>query len=111
MKGPLALIAAFAFASPAMAGSPDHTPIAEIIRGTTVTVSGTVERILDEDEFRLTDSSGSIRVYVGPNLVPANVGDTVVVEGIVDDDWRKEIYARQMTLADGSVVTFAHRYE
>ena len=93
--------------------APDITPIAETERGTMVTVQGTVERITDEDEFRLTDATGSIQIYVGPNWVPANEGEAVTVSGFVDDDLigPKEIYARELTRADGSVVTFDLRYE
>ena len=87
------------------------TPIGEVQRGSNVTVQGAVERLLDEDEFRLTDASGSIDVYVGPNIVPANVGETVTVRGFVDDDLVLEIYAREMVLADGSVVRFDRRYD
>lgn len=87
------------------------TPIGDIQRGTTVTVVGTVERILDEDEFRLADETGRIRVDIGPNIVPANVGDEVTVRGLVDDDLRLEIYAREMVLPDGTTVTFDRRYE
>lgn len=87
-------------------------PIAEAQRGSMVTVQGTVERITDEDEFRLADASGSIRIYVGPNWVPADVGETVTVRGFVDNDLGpREIYARSLTRADGSVVTFEHRYD
>ncbi len=87
------------------------TPIGDVQRGSNVTVQGAVERLLDEDEFRLTDASGSIDVYVGPNIVPANVGETVTVRGFVDDDLVLEIYAREMVLADGSVVRFDRRYD
>ena len=87
-------------------------PIEAAQRGTMVTVAGDVERITDEDEFVLTDDSGSIRVYVGPNWVPANVGDSVIVHGLVDDDLiRRELYARTLTMPDGSVITFDRRYE
>ena len=89
------------------------TPIADVQRGTMVTVQGIVERITDEDEFRLTDASGDIRIYVGPNWVPAEVGETVIVNGSVDDDlvFPREIYARSLTRADGSVITFDRRYD
>ncbi len=87
------------------------TPIGEVQRGSNVTVKGAVERLLDEDEFRLTDASGSIVVYVGPNTVPASVGDEVTVRGFVDDDLALEIYAREMVLADGSRVRFDRRYD
>jgi hypothetical protein len=87
------LAAAFllAFPFPLVASAlPDITPIAEAQRGTMVTVQGTVERITDEDEFRLTDATGSILVYVGPNLVPADVDEAITVSGFVDDDDRPE---------------------
>ncbi|GAB3731664.1 hypothetical protein GCM10028794_08070 [Silanimonas algicola] len=99
--------------SPALAFSAERiTPIADAQRGSMVTVQGTVERITDEDEFRLADTSGSIRVYVGPNWVPADVGEAVTVHGFVDDDLGpRELYARTLTRADGSVVTFDRRYD
>lgn len=88
------------------------TPIADAQRGTMVTVQGTVERITDEDEFRLADASGQIRVYVGPNWVPAKVGERVIVNGFVDDDpGPREIYARSLTRADGTVFRFNRRYD
>jgi uncharacterized protein YdeI (BOF family) len=88
------------------------TPIADAQRGTMVTVQGTVERITDEDEFRLADASGQIRIYVGPNWVPAEVGEQVIVNGFVDDDLGpREIYARSLTRADGTVITFDRRYD
>ncbi|MGP1396746.1 MAG: NirD/YgiW/YdeI family stress tolerance protein [Inquilinaceae bacterium] len=103
------LLAAFS-AAPAMAEQ--VTPIGDVQRGTMVTVQGTVERITDEDEFRLADASGSIRIYVGPNWVPADVGEAVTVNGFVDNDLGpREIYARSLTHADGTVVTFDRRYE
>ncbi len=99
--------------APALVAAAERiTPIADAQRGSTVTVRGTVERITDEDEFRLADASGSIRVYVGPNWVPADVGEAVTVQGFVDDDLGpRELYARTLTRADGSVVTFDRRYE
>ena len=109
---PAAFLLAFPFPLAASA-LPDITPIAEAQRGTMVTVQGTVERITDEDEFRLTDATGSILVYVGPNLVPADVDEAITVSGFVDDDLfgPKEIYARELTRADGSVVTFRNSYQ
>jgi uncharacterized protein YdeI (BOF family) len=99
------LAAPVAFASPI-------TPIADAQRGTMVTVQGTVERITDEDEFRLADASGNIRIYVGPNWVPADVGESVTVNGFVDNDpGPREIYARSLTRADGTVITFDRRYD
>lgn len=107
----LAVAIVIALAVPAVSSAEMVTPIAEAQRGTMVTVAGTVERILDTDEFRLADGSGSIRVYVGPNWVPAEVGEQVTVRGFVDDGLTPEIYAREVVRADGSVVRFEHRYE
>jgi uncharacterized protein YdeI (BOF family) len=88
------------------------TPIADAQRGTMATVQGTVERITDEDEFRLADATGNIRIYVGPNWVPAEVGETVIVNGFVDDDLGpREVYARSLTRADGTMITFDRRYD
>ena len=89
------------------------TPINELRRGSMVTVQGIVDRITDEDEFRLADSTGTVRVYVGPNWVPVNQGESVTVNGFVDDDFigPKEIYARSLTKADGTVIHFDRRYE
>lgn len=88
------------------------TAIADAQRGTMVTVQGVVERITDEDEFRLIDTTGSIRIYVGPNWVPADVGEAVTVSGFVDDDIGPlEIYARTLTRADGTEIAFDLRYE
>lgn len=88
------------------------TPISEAQRGTMVTVQGTVDRITDEDEFRLVDGSGDIQIYVGPNWVPVDVGEAVLVNGFVDDDLGPlEIYARSLTRADGTVITFDLRYD
>jgi uncharacterized protein YdeI (BOF family) len=88
------------------------TPVSDLERGTMVTVRGEVERITDEDEFRLADSTGRVRVYVGPNWVPADIGEQVTVRGFVDDDviGPKEIYAKTLTRADGKVVEFDRKY-
>ncbi|SUZ31459.1 hypothetical protein ROE7235_01205 [Roseibaca ekhonensis] len=86
-------------------------PISEAKRGMMVTVAGTVEQITDEDEFILSDPSDSIRVYVGPNWVPADVGEAVTVHGFIDNDLLRELYARTITVANGEIVTFERIYE
>lgn len=105
----LLLAALLLAAAPATAS--DITPINDLARNTAVTVAGTVERLTDEDEFILADATGSVRVYVGPNLVPVNPGDAVTVRGFVDDGLRLEIYAREIVRPDGSTVTLEHRYD
>lgn len=60
-------------------------PIEKLASGMSVTVKGEVTRILDEDEFRMKDSTGSVRVYIGwKNRMPVPVGETVLVLGVVD---------------------------
>lgn len=81
------------------------TPIAELSRGSTATLQGTVERITDDDEFILTDPTGSIEVYLGPNRVPVAVGEAVTVSGFVDDDAGPlELCASSIAKANGTVV-------
>lgn len=108
----LVMAAMAALLATSVAYADNLTPIEQLKRGTMVTVAGNVERILDTDEFRLADETGSIRVYVGPNWVPAEIGEAVTVAGFVDDGiGPKELYARTLTRADGSVVQFDHRYD
>ncbi len=96
---------------PALASAGNVTPVAEARPGALVTISGTVERVLDYDEFRLADGTGSILVYVGPDGHDARAGERVTVAGRVDDDGPREIYARSMTREGGATVTFSHRYD
>lgn len=86
------------------------TNVADVTPGASVTLKGKVTRILDEDEFRLQDETGSIKVYIGwKNQVMVDVGETVTVKGFVDDDlvdtFRPEVYARELVREDGTVVT------
>src|SRR6056297_3497246 len=100
-KGLFAILALMVITAAAFANS--VTAIGDLQRGSMVTVTGTVERIMDTDEFRLADETGSVRVYIGPNWVPAQVGEKVSISGFVDDGFGpKEIYARSLTHADGT---------
>jgi len=96
-------------AGPALAQT-DPIRIADIQRNMDVTLAGTVDRITDEDEFVLRDASGTVRVYVGPNRVPAARGEAVTVIGHVDDDRPIEVYATEIVRADGKRVALPHRY-
>ena len=83
----LAVVGLGLAAAPAIAG--EITKIKDLQRGASVTVQGEVVRIMDEDEFRLKDDTGSAEIYIGwKNRVMVNVGETVTVKGFVDDDWR-----------------------
>ncbi len=87
------------------------TPIADAQRGTMVVLQGKVDRITDEDEFHLRDDSGWIEIEIGSDWVPVNVGEQITVQGYVDDDYGlREVYARSLTRADGSVIIF-DRYD
>jgi hypothetical protein len=94
-------------AAPAAASEP--TPVADLAQQL-ATVEGTVHRITDEDEFLLADSTGHVRIYVGPARVPVQPGELVTVTGFVDDGLRIEIYAQEIVRADGTTFAFDHRY-
>lgn len=80
------------------------TLIEDIQRGTVVTLRGTVDRILDSDEFVLRDGSGTIEVYIGwQNALPVKTGEFVTVKGTVDDGLLIELYASEIIQADGHV--------
>lgn len=107
-----ALLPGLSFADKPTAPPADQTNITaidDVKRGSMVTVQGTVEQILDTDEFRLVDETGDIRVYVGwQNFVPVDVGDSITVKGFVDNDLILEIYAREITHSDGRVTQLKH---
>lgn len=96
-------------ASPAQETSPlttdGVTPISELQRNTTVVIQGTVERVTEEDEFFLTDSTGSVEVWTGNSFFVVEPGENITVRGFVDDDMFLEIYAQEIVRSDGSVVT------
>jgi len=91
--------------APAPAGGSGTTAIGDVARNTMVTVSGTVQRIADEDEFVLADETGSITVWTGSEFFTVDQDEAVVVTGFIDDDLIIEIYAQEIVRADGSVVT------
>ena len=66
-------------------------------------------RILDLDEFRIEDSTGSIRVYIGwKNSLVSSLGEELIVKGVVDNDlmsfFRPEFYASEIKRQDGTVL-------
>lgn len=97
---------------PAAARASRFTPVDEARRGTMATVRGAVERITDEDGVHLSDETDSIRVRVGPDRLPAEVGETVTLEGFVDGDLGpREICARSLVREDGTIAEFDRRCE
>lgn len=85
------------------------TALNELRRGEFVTVSGTVTRMRDYDEFLIEDGAGRAEIYVrgGMRRPMFRTGDTVIVRGWVDDDLidiPREIYAVEIELADGTII-------
>ncbi|MEQ8658360.1 MAG: hypothetical protein RIC24_13755 [Hyphomicrobiales bacterium] len=74
-------------------------------------LEGAVERITDSDAFVLRDASGSILVYIGPHRMPVSTGDTITVNGRLDDDLPREFYADQLVLPNGQVMEVGGPYE
>lgn len=104
-----AWVACLIVAAPGTVSASDT--IASLTAEDRVTISGVVDRVTDEDTFVLRDTTGSIPVYLGPNRVPVEVGMTVTVHGIVDDDVPREIYAESLIKPDGQTITFDHSYD
>lgn len=106
------ILAFFLTVSPFASFADDHdqvTNIGDITRGASVTLQGEVIRILDEDEFRLKDNTGSVKIYIGwRNRVMVRVGESVKVIGFVDDDlvnaFRPEVYAQQIIRENGETI-------
>jgi uncharacterized protein YdeI (BOF family) len=97
---------------PRAASADPLVPIADAKRGTFVTLEGEVTRILDEDTFRLSDETGRIRVYIGPNRMPVRPGERVSLTGFVDDDFGpREVYAETLTAEDGEAFIFERGYD
>lgn len=80
------------------------TAIGDLVRNTFVTVEGTVERVTDEDEFFIADTTGSVKVWTGSPFGVVNPGEKITVRGFVDDDLFLEIYAQEIITGDGTVV-------
>lgn len=114
----IATCALVGFAGKIVANENDANP-SDIVRTieslgveTIVTVSGTVKRIRDEDEFILEDETDSISVYIGPNFMPVEPGDKVTVKGMFDNDIiKREIYAHIITDEEGNITKLERRYE
>jgi uncharacterized protein YdeI (BOF family) len=82
----------------------DLTAIGSLVRGTFVTIAGSVERVTDEDEFILRDNTGSVKIWTGEVFFPVNQGDQVTVQGFVDEDLLLEVYAQEIITESGEVI-------
>ncbi|MGF1501089.1 MAG: hypothetical protein ACFBSD_04665 [Paracoccaceae bacterium] len=89
----------FAVLVAGLAAASDRFPsvtIGDLVPGTAVSVSGTVQRVSDDDEFLLEDATGTVEVYLEQGGVTVRAGDEVTVRGVVDDDAPLEIYAQEV---------------
>ena len=105
-----AAVAALLITAASPSRSETITPIAEAARGAAVTVQGAVARVLDDDEIRLADASGDIVVYLGPEAPTIAAGEPLTIRGRIDDDWPRELYAREIVRANGDVVPLRQEY-
>ena len=81
------------------------TKISELQNYTDSYINGEVIKILDEDEFRLEDGSGNIKVYTGwknTNLVRKD--EKITVRGKLDPGIIKEFYATEIIKEDGKII-------
>ena len=103
------IIAIVGLTGPALA---EITPIADLQRGHSITVEGVVDRFFDTDEIRLRDASGTVRVYLGPDMLPIESGERIRISGVMDNDIAfNELYAREVTREGGEIITIDRRYE
>jgi uncharacterized protein YdeI (BOF family) len=68
-------------------------------------IKGEVVKIMDEDEFRIQDESGKIKVYTGwKNTHTVSLGEKVKVKGHLDPGLIKEFYATEITRENGEKI-------
>lgn len=81
------------------------TKISELQNYTNTYIQGEVIKILDEDEFRLEDDSGKIKVYTGwKNTHIVKKGDKITVRGLLDPGIIKEFYASEIIFENGEII-------
>lgn len=96
--------AAQATEAPQSTPAGDLTPIGSLVRGSFVTIAGSVDRVTDEDEFFLRDDTGSVKIWTGGVFFPVAQGDQVTVRGFVDEDLLMEVYAQEIITESGEVI-------
>jgi len=77
------------------------TRISELQKYTDSYIMGEVIKILDEDEFRLEDSSGNIKVYTGKSTTVVKRGEKIIVKGFLDPGVVREFYASEIIMENG----------
>ncbi|MFW5820033.1 MAG: hypothetical protein ACOCWA_01990 [Bacteroidota bacterium] len=82
--------------------SDKQVKIKELENYTSSLIKGKVIKIMDEDEFRLQDESGKIKVYTGwKNTNTVSPGETVSLKGYLDPGILKEFYASEIIRENG----------
>jgi uncharacterized protein YdeI (BOF family) len=97
-------ITAIALAALALPGLSQST-IQDLRSANTVTISGEVVQLTDDDDFLLNDGTGQIEVEAETAAIRASnlaVGTTVTVTGYYDED---EFEALTLTPAGGETIT------
>ncbi|MGC9341374.1 MAG: hypothetical protein ACP5E3_01595 [Bacteroidales bacterium] len=105
----LFILAAFLPVGMAIQASNDNdnkiVKIVELKNYKTSIIKGEVVKILDEDEFRIQDNSGKIKVYTGwKNTNTVSLGEKVMVKGYQDPGLIKEFYASEITRENGEKI-------
>jgi outer membrane lipoprotein-sorting protein len=85
--------------------------IEDIHGGVVVILHGTVDEIIDNNEFYLKDSTGRVRIFVGEdNEIKTSVGETLTVFGFSSHQSvhaiAQKITANTILRADGSEINF-----
>ncbi len=82
------------------------TNISDLRSYSEATIKGEIVRIVDEDEFRIKDESGKIKVYTGwKNNLKVKTGEKITVKGYLDGGIFREFYATEITLKSGERIT------
>ncbi|QFZ55041.1 cytochrome c maturation protein CcmE [Oceanihabitans sp. IOP_32] len=85
------------------------TKISDLKKYTSSYIQGSVIKITDVDEFRIQDSSKTIKVYTGwrnTNLV--KTGQNIIVKGVLDPGFFfDEFYASEIILENGELINLA----
>lgn len=84
------------------------TAIANLENNTLVTLTGQVTRVSQEDEFILSDPTGSVQIYTGKNHFTVFEGEIVTITGLVDRSIIIEVYANEIQHQDGTVTRIQH---
>ena len=79
--------------------------ISELEKYKPAQIEGKVIKIMDEDEFRVKDESGKIKVYTGwKNTNTVSLGEKIKIKGYLDPGIIKEFYASEIIRENGEKI-------